>query len=166
MTVDKYYKQLDKVDYWIANADTKASFVLAFSGVLSGFLFSDETIEQQNVDNHTDSFINLPNTLLTLTIISLIITITFSLLVLSARTKGVKHTLFFWGDISKYTHWSYYLRAKLRETDDALEKDLIYQIYINSKICNKKFKRYRLTLRFLIISLVLFAVHKIITILL
>ena len=163
MANEKYYKQLDKVDYWIANADTKASFILAFAGVLGGFLLN----EKANVQKDEFEIIALLQSsyiLFILTLTSLIVTVIFSLLVLSARTHGDKQTLFFWGDVSKYSHWSYFQRAKHREDNDSLEEDLIYQIYINSKICTIKFKRYRISLRFLLISLVLFTIYKIVTI--
>jgi hypothetical protein len=159
---DDLYKQLDKVDFWISNADTKASFILAFSGVLTGLLVNDKFVEQKgNLIKDLASLTDASIILFILNLFTLTSTIFFSLLVLSAKTKGEKKTYFFWGDVSQFTHWSYFNRVKQRETQDALEEDMLYQIYINSKICTKKFNRYRLSLKLLMASSTLYILFKI-----
>jgi hypothetical protein len=130
---------------------------------LGGFLLNEKASGQKD-GFYIMTLLQSPDIIFIFTLTSLIVTVIFSILVLSAKTNGNKQTLFFWGGVSKYSHWSYFPRAKLRENTDSLEEDLIYQININSKICTQKFKKYRLSLRFLLISLVLFTVYKIVII--
>ena len=75
--------------------------------------------------------------------------------------KGMhKESLYFFGAISKMKFSSY--KNKIYKSNENIQlSDLASQVYINSKICNDKFKYYNSGLKLFIVSLFLLVICKI-----
>ena len=84
-----------------------------------------------------------------------------------ARTKPpsekglINDSLIYYGTISKYEYEKY--EKKIIDIDEeSLKKEIISQIYINSKICTKKFENYNKGLKYSILGFSLFVVSIVI----
>ena len=94
-------------------------------------------------------------------VIILLSGILFLISVLIARsgiseTKGSKNSLIFFGGINSFNKITNYEKAIKKMDKKDLLDDLISQIYINSKIATKKYRRYNLGLKFTVIGFFLF----------
>lgn len=179
-TKDDSYLNLDRVNFWINNCDTKASFVLAFLGIFIGVLFTSDYIY--------DNFKMMGSMLLTLksgdfksffailTVFSLIAfiwffikagknildTLTPSIQPVEFEGQGLKtdSNLHFQKIVSKG------FEKHLNEVSNiASEKDLLLdiesQVFINSKIATRKFTAFKSAIndtRYCLISFVVFLI--------
>ena len=156
-------KELETINFWINNSDTKASITLGLIGVVFTIIFSD------------NSFINLTIQLLQKVIVELDFSDILFLLFLSLsfyfiiygiykickvlipklKINGlISKSLTYYGYISTLTKDDYKNMIKNANNEDIFD-DLLNQIYINSNICNKKFNNYKDGLLIFIIGLLL-----------
>jgi Family of unknown function (DUF5706) len=145
MDKDKLFKQLDKNDQWVQNADAKISIILIFLGVFSGFILSSKDLKQV-FNLKWEIMIILTFVLFCLTALFTILGIWFAFKGIKASTKNIKSGLWFFGDVAKYKYTSVFIRQKEKQTDDEFVNDILIQIYNTAKIANEKFKRFNQSL--------------------
>jgi len=160
MSLADMEKNLDIVNTWIGNCDQKASFLLTVVGVVLTIIFTSSLMEKI-ATVLIDPFRTYLNTgigtfsllrtviavLLSLGMVCLFVALLFLLLSLKANINinqfkkdnpGLEtDSLLFYGSISRKTYSEY----SLAEHD--MYNDYRSQVYINSSICNKKFKKYK-----------------------
>ncbi|AND43191.1 MULTISPECIES: Pycsar system effector family protein [Cytobacillus] len=168
--------EYQRIAFWINNMDTKISFALGATGVLIGFIFSNEDFSK-TLENHSKT-LQLWNessiksavffVLFGLTIILLVAAMWCFLNGLKAKINPRKYkqphmvssSNIFWGDISKHNYFSYKYRMDNSESNDWV-KDMQTQIYINSCICAQKAKFYNIGIFCLKSALIGFLIYHI-----
>lgn len=148
---DDAYQTLELINSWINNVDTKSSFGLAFIAALVGFIFYNigktplpiqEALEL--VQTCTFSMIVFVQAIMIVALyISCLVSILMFLIALFGRAKNTsgKLSIMFFGTISQFSLNDYKAKTLNMNSRD-ITKDLVEQIYVNSKICTKKFKYY------------------------
>jgi len=164
--------EYQRISFWINNIDTKISFALGASGVLLGFVLSNEDLAKtlkehlKTVELWNDSATLF--LLFGLTVILLTVAMWNFLNGLKAKIDSSKYhqplmiqkSNIFWGNIAKYNFYSYKYRLVHSELEDWIN-DMQTQIYINSCICNQKVKFYNNGIFCLKISLLSFVLYHI-----
>ena len=178
---EKSSKTLERINFWIGNCDTKISFSLAFAGILLGGFFSssiitgslsnliEKMIAIDDFTNHWEArFIEITALILTVFVILMIIS-------LSYLFRGIKGSIgtsiyqqsqlttdskLFFGTIQNQAYANFKDNMTTL-TEDELQNDYLSQIYINSKICQKKFYLYNKGVTYLILSTVMFIILNI-----
>lgn len=182
-SLESLEQSLDRVNAWIGNCDQKAGFLLAIIGVLIAIIFSSD-FSQSIVDtivNPYREYIRNPELnefrpirfiyfiFIVISIIASFVSIIFALLSITAaidikkykkddgNSELVDNSLLFFGSISskKYNDFS-------EMSGVSYEDDLKSQIFINSNICTRKFKRYNFSLISFIVMLSAFVASNII----
>ena len=151
---------------FISNCDNKASIVLTAVGVLLTIILTSEGLASiKDILKKSLSQITFLNFIYMFVFFSSVIIllsgILFLISVLIARsgiseTKGSKNSLIFFGGINSFNKIANYEKAIKKMDKKDLLDDLISQIYINSKIATKKYRRYNLGLKFTVIGFFLF----------
>ena len=151
---------------FISNCDNKASIVLTAVGVLLTIILTSEGLASiKDILKKSLSQITFLNFIYMFVFFSSVIIllsgILFLISVLIARsgiseTKGSKNSLIFFGGINSFNKITNYEKAIKKMDKKDLLDDLISQIYINSKIATKKYRRYNLGLKFTVIGFFLF----------
>lgn len=161
VTKEDAYKNLDIVNSWINNFDLKASFILAFLGMLlSNILSSDNLLILKtlvSVPINTMSFVEVIKTIVViLLIISSSISTVFLILTLLARTKveGISKSYYFFGSIAN-SYRKDFLKGFKKLNDNSMINEILNQVYVNSKICDYKSKLYNKSINFIIITVIL-----------
>lgn len=182
-SLESLEQSLDRVNAWIGNCDQKAGFLLAIIGVLIAIIFSSD-FSQSIVDtivNPYREYIRNPELnefrpirfiyfiFIVISIIASFVSIIFALLSITAaidikkykkddgNSELVDNSLLFFGSISSKKYNDF------REMSDvSYEDDLKSQIFINSNICTRKFKRYNFSLISFIVMLSAFVASNII----
>lgn len=150
---------LNLVNSWISNIDSKTSYGLSVSGVLSGFILVQGIPKAFLMwkDEGTAPFVAfLGSSMVVLLYIFSLIAICFFIFTLKARVKKPvpRASHLFFGDIANMEHGTFSTSFKNLCTSN-YEDELIDQIYINSCICSKKVKLYNFGLVSLIIASIL-----------
>lgn len=178
---DEASSTLDRINFWISNCDTKISFSLAFSGILLGGFFSSSIISG-SLNTFVTKMINIENApkgwnmvLLggtTLVFLAFIICMIVAVTYLFRGLKGsidtsvyqqpglVTDSKIFFGTIANQPFQTFQQKATTNSQSDKLN-DYLSQIYINSKICQRKFNLYNSGVQYLIYSTILFVVLNI-----
>ena len=151
---------------FISNCDNKASIILTAVGVLLTIILTSEGLASiKDILKKSLSQITFLNFIYMFmffsSVIILLSGILFLISVLIARsgiseTKGSKNSLIFFGGINSFNKIANYEKAIKKMDKKDLLDDLISQIYINSKIATKKYRRYNLGLKFTVIGFFLF----------
>ena len=153
---------------FISNCDNKASIILTAVGVLLTIILTSEGLASiKDILKKSLSQITFLNFIYMFmffsSVIILLSGILFLISVLIARsgireTKGSvqKNSLIFFGGINSFNRIANYEKAIKKMDKKDLLDDLISQIYINSKIATKKYRRYNLGLKFTVIGFFLF----------
>jgi hypothetical protein len=160
------YKTLDRTIFWLNSLDTKASYLLAFIGIIGTVLFTTNYFSAVNLKDW--SCCNFALNLLFLLIILSFLVATFSLIwCIKPMIKNIKpqrvqeHTILFYGSIS-YMHGK--MDEMKRVTDFSKETiidDINNQAYICSVICIKKSRKIFIAWVSMIICLFIFAFFEI-----
>ncbi|AZR74071.1 hypothetical protein BBF96_12090 [Anoxybacter fermentans] len=187
MNKDDSYRNLDRVNNWISNCDTKTSFILAFIGVFAGILFTSNLIS--NIFTKILKALSelkleyIQGTLSIFSFLSLIFFIFFlskgTIKLLNALTANINifededfvtNSNLFFGSISTKNFQDFRQEINQLSEEDLL-KDIDSQTYINSIICTIKFKNYnagikniKYSLLFFLILIILEFLNKTITI--
>lgn len=172
-TKENAYKKLEIVNFWIENIDNKISFILAFIGIFIGFIISKGTPNAfKNISNVaikdilTLNFGQIFSVLLVISMYLMAIScLILLLLALKGRIDGKIYkehklktvSLLFFGSIANMNYSSYKEKCE-KESEKELINDINSQIYINSKICDYKFKLYNLSIKLLISSFIIFCI--------
>lgn len=176
--LDNSTKKLELINHWISNCDTKSSFILTFYGVVLTIIFTSNTGSEM-ISALSFSKAEIVNCesfgyfiLLVVTICFLITSIiTFSQIYLTLKGRidsktyqqaGLKtDSNIFFSSIASKSFQTF--ESESNNGDEATYlNDLNSQIYINSKIVDKKFKHYNKSLFWMFISLGIFILYIII----
>lgn len=171
---DDAYKNLDRVNFWIANLDTKASFALAFIGIFLTVVFTSD-FTYDNIKNLAEiikkiTVSDLKVVLVFATLISLGIFIVFLLLgaqrilnvlmptIDTTQESGVvNNSNLFYGNISTKSFIQFEQDVK-SSSQESIINDIHSQTYINSKICANKTANLRKGIKYVCNSLMSFLV--------
>lgn len=170
-TKEDSFKRLELVNFWISNIDNKISFILAFVGVFIGFVISKglpdifKYISSIAIkDLVTLNFGQVISIFMLVAMyLSAISCLILLLLALIGRIdskvykehKLKTNSLLFFGSIANMNYSSYKEKCE-KESKGQLINDINSQIYINSKICDHKFKLYNYSIKLLISSFIIF----------
>lgn len=176
MNTEDRYKNLDRINYWISNCDTKVSYLLAFQGIIltiiltSGFsdtIFKVFSFKLSFENFGINSIINfLKGLTLSLSLLFAIVSISHAFISLRAKLNPrvykerglITNSYLYFDSIANRE----YLDFK-KEQDDLSQQQLNdqidSQIFINSKICQFKFIQYNQTLKKCAISLIIFLAY-------
>jgi len=168
MTTDDKYKNLERVNFWVTNCDSKVSYLLTLQGIILTILFTSNYASRLAVTfSYKLTFSDFGwQTILRfaegLSLYSFIILSLISLYnafsTLRARLdpkvfqeSGLStNSVLFFETIAKRKFVDFL--ADQQETtnvkSNTLDIDIDSQIFINSKICKLKFKHYNLTLKY------------------
>lgn len=173
MNKDEEYQNLERVNSWINNVDTKISYMLAFIGIIATIIFTNDNVIKtikvymDNILNFTIKDIkNLISLLLLVLTGAMIIYISKSIYYLlkasiatiKSDIKSQDNSILFFGSIAKNQNFEEF-KEKIKNSDEKkIEEDIIMQIYNNSIICNKKFENYNKAILDIKKALVIFLV--------
>ncbi len=146
----------DNINLWINNIDNKISILLAFLVAIIGYIF---TIENKICLE------NVQRIILFVAIILLICGCLLSIFALRGRIKSKVNyvSMIYFGSISNMDRKEYFDKSEKINEKQSIN-DIKNQIYINSCICNKKFKIYNLALYCLVVAISLISIIYIINI--
>lgn len=150
---DKLHLILDRIIGFISNCDTKVSFWFSFYGVILTIL---STLKPPRIEFIKSIFCASPRNatrevVLSLFIFMFIMSVIFFIKGLYFLSKALmakitnneeRRSNIFFGHIALYGSNRDYLQNLKRTSLSKYTEDLISQIYINSKICEEKFKNY------------------------
>lgn len=172
------YKTLDMINMWIGNADTKISYSLTFIGVLLGFFLTSskpiklsETISR--IYSNGLQILKLNEIIILLLICAFTATSITAIVFLYRALKGIidpevykedgliTNSNIFWKTISKKSYVDFYNSINILN-QEKLIKEISSQVFINSKICTKKFENYNQGVKYIVISVIIFFAYKII----
>ena len=152
------YKNLDIVNSWINNIDLKASFILAFLGILLGNILNVNNIKKFiSIPINTMSLIEILRTIVViLLIISSMTSAILLILTLLARTKinNIPKSNYFFGNIANMDRIEF-LNNFERMNEKTVKKEILNQVYVNSKICSCKSKLYNKSIKYIVVTVIL-----------
>lgn len=152
---------LDLINQWIQYAENKASLLLAFIVAFSGIIqFICSKLIIPTYETSPKLFI-IFIIILALGIISFIISIIFFLMVIFPKLTGYnstenKYSIFF-EDIASFKSFDSYYKLVRESNIEQFNKEIIKEIYNNSKICSNKMKN----IKFAIISSIITSIFMI-----
>ena len=158
-------KILDNVNFWINNSDTKASIILGFLGIFISIIFTNNKILAKIINIFNNLFIDISFDdiiyliLFALSIFSLFYGLYKLIKVLVPDLKlkdySQKSPVYF-GGIASYKSFNEYKEDFKKLDDESFKEELLSQIYINSIICNNKFKNFKVGLIFSLLGIIVF----------
>lgn len=156
---EEAYRTLDRINFWISNCDSKASFILAFLGIFFPLVLTNQvTIDSVKSAVHTVNNLTISSGIVLLLSTVLLILMIYLLceglfyiinsLKASINTDTFSHnkglskvSIYFFGSIASRGFMEFVERIDKVSEEEVLN-DLHSQVYINSCICNKKFIYY------------------------
>lgn len=184
MTTDDKYKNLERVNFWVSNCDSKVSYLLTIQGIILTIIFTSSyagrlvvTLSYRLTFNNFgwDSFLRFVEGISLYSFIILIL-ISFynAYLTLRARLDPkifqepglVTNSVLFFETIANRSFNDFQTDQQMTTNVNStkLDNDIDSQIFINSKICQLKFKHYNLTLKYCKFALVTGLIYLIMTI--
>ncbi|MCA1057569.1 hypothetical protein LCL96_01395 [Rossellomorea aquimaris] len=178
---DKANKVFENAKFWISNADAKVSFIIGFTGVFLGFIFSSDSITKA-VQNYIItiskmSFSDLELILSLIATILFVITIYYLVKAVHELMKALQGRIdpsiykqpgleinsnIFWGSIAS-NDYATFKRSFDNPEDEKELNDLQSQAYINSLITKTKFENYNSGLKYIQKAVVFFIIFKLLT---
>ena len=164
-SVESLELSLDRINSWISNCDQKAGFLLATIGIVLAILFATDFVGvvKKDIVEPFLCYLDMPKAfefslirflffiVLMSSVITCAVSAIFALLAISATVDSKKqhvnnptlsnYSYLFFQTISSGNFETY---SKFEQVSYA--DDLMSQIYINSSICAKKFKSYKVAL--------------------
>ncbi|MFL7940824.1 hypothetical protein ACKA0G_10175 [Priestia megaterium] len=155
------YKNLERVNYWLGNGDTKISFALSFIAVFLGFIFTSDSITDRlsnysklikGLEVEVDFFKAVFFGLLFLLLLFFLIKATYFLLKgLRAKIEPEEYrqagmeskSILFWGSVAQ-NNYNQFKNKIENVSEQKLINDINTQTFINSKICTLKFSNFNL----------------------
>ena len=171
MNKDDLNQILDRNIAWIENCDNKSSIALGYLGIAVGLIFAlDYATIFLNVIQEKFSNMNLCNFIFLCSILISVVVFAYGgyKLILSLTPKIdakvyneddiCNDSLIFFSSISRNRNYKSYCEKLDKIDDDDYLNDIKSQIYICSKICDTKFKSYKLGLILSLIGLLSFLI--------
>ena len=161
-STDFLQSTLDRIIGFVNSCDVKASIVLGIFGIVLGGLLSDSILSiilcNLNIAIGSDGLIaTLYLVLFTLSSLSILIGLFSLISAISAKVKPSKRdSRVYFVDIANNATIEAYKKKLVPLKETEVNDDLISQIYINSKICTRKYKRYNFGLIVLVIGVIVF----------
>lgn len=185
MTTDDKYKNLDRVINWVSNCDNKVSYLLTLQGIILTIIFTSNyatcitdtfSYDFTLVDFGWKSILRFFEGLCLYSFLTLILMSLYNAyLTLRARLDpkiyaenglSTNSVLFF--ETIANRKFIDFVTDQQNTTNTAntnqLDNDIDSQIFINSKICQLKFKHYNLTLKYCGIGFIIGLIYLILTI--
>lgn len=169
--IEEAKASLDRINGWINSCDSKAGTVLALIGVLLTIIFTNDGMaEMYNVLQYIIPPANFCTYLyiifLGISIFMLCYGIMRLILTLVARINSniyqqpglITNSVLFFGKISNRSSYQVFQNDILSIKKDDYLKDLLSQVYINSKIANEKYVNYNIGIKWTIIGFIAFIV--------
>lgn len=184
MTTDDKYKNLDRVNFWVTNCDTKVSYLVTLQGIILTIIFTSnyasrlvETLSYKLTFANFgwQSFFRFIEGVCLYAFIFLIVLSLYNAYsTLRARLdpKAFKepgltlNSVLFFETIAK-RKFSDFISDQSGVTNvnsNSLDNDIDSQVFINSKICQLKFKHYNLALKYCKFAFVVGLIYLIMTI--
>lgn len=168
---DDAYKTLDTVNMWINNCDTKVSIILGIYGVLISIFLSSDYVSKilellhKAIDNPSFcdiSYLVVLSFSVALFLIGLcnLIRVIVPRIILGTNKKTGNDkfdSIMFYGSIAQIESFDKYCEKVNTVDDSKILKDLLFQIYSASDICNKKFRRQKSGVLFSLVGIAFFA---------
>lgn len=167
MTREESLQQLERINFWIANCDTKASIVLGFLGVFTPLFFTStpmldsikyaiHAISSGHVPMASGIIYSISGITITAMVVWIVLTFFFIFKSLTATVgDAVTHAAgimtnsdMFFHAIKTKTFSNYYGNIS-HNSDQDMFRDIHSQIYINSHICSNKFEFYNNAVKYL-----------------
>lgn len=153
-------KTLDRTIGFISNCDSKVSYLLSFVGVIITILLTLKPPKLDFISSVLES--NESYWFFGISIFAFILSLFYFLKgvyqlsqALTARTQihsENSNSMIFFGSISDQQGSNEYLQ-NIEKDKYSYREDLACQIYINSKICTEKFKKYNKGFKLILLSL-------------
>ena len=167
--IEEAKASLDRINGWINSCDSKAGTVLALTGVLLTIIFTNDGMtEIYNVLQDITPPVNFGAVLyigfLGISVFVLCYGIARLILTLVARIDAnvfrqpglITDSVLFFGSISNRASYQIFQNDILSIKKEDYLKDLLSQIYINSKIANEKHVNYNEGIKWTIIGFIAF----------
>lgn len=169
--IEEAKASLDRINGWINSCDSKAGTVLALTGVLLTIIFTNDGVaEMYNVLQSIIPPANFCTVLyigfLGISVFTLCYGIARLITTLIARIDAniyqqpemITDSVLFFGKISDRASYQIFQNDILSIKKEDYLKDLLSQVYINSKIANEKYMNYNKGIKWTIIGFVAFIV--------
>lgn len=169
--IEEAKASLDRINGWINSCDSKAGTVLALIGVLLTIIFTNDGMaEMYNVLQYILPLANFCTDIyiifLGISVFMLCYGIMRLILTLVARINSniyqqpglITNSVLFFGKISNRSSYQVFQNDILSIKKDDYLKDLLSQVYINSKIANEKYVNYNVGIKWTIIGFIAFIV--------
>lgn len=161
--IEANYKNLERVNNWISNSDTKAGVIVAFNGILFTYLIAKFPLIKVITSQR---FLDMGSLCLYLIFIVYFVMLMMSVFrafrAINPNIKEKIPSVFFFYTISQMDLDKF--NKKMRElTTESIEEELINQTFVNSKIAATKFINLKDSLKYLFISMVFWALSLIFT---
>jgi hypothetical protein len=184
MTTDDKYKNLDRVNFWVTNCDSKVSYLLTLQGIILTIIFTSSYAERlivtfsYSLTFNNFSWMSFFRFIEGVSLYAFIVLILLSLYnaysTLRARLDPkifqesglVTNSVLFFETIAnrKFADFQTDQQATTNINANTLDNDIDSQVFINSKICQLKFKHYNLTLNFCKLAVIAGLIYLIMTI--
>ncbi|MBP7196260.1 MAG: hypothetical protein KBA05_02490 [Anaerolineaceae bacterium] len=158
--IDVLEFQVDLIQHLIERADTKASILLAFLGVILAISINQDAFLRILTTNFLEGSNHPPLLLLIMVCLSFVsFSISFVFVVLTLRARlhieqiGLTPSIFYFETISKYEAFDEFKAEYEKITNPKTQ--LLKEIYNNSKICALKYKYFNYSLSSLVFGVVL-----------
>ena len=184
MTTDDKYKNLDRVINWVSNCDSKVSYLLTLQGIILTIIFTSNyascitdtfSYKFSLADFGWKSVFRFLEGVSLYSFLTLILVSLYNAyLTLRARLdpkifkeKGLTtNSVLFFETIAKRKFVDFVTDQQntTNTGTNQLDNDIDSQVFINSKICQLKFKHYNLTLKYCGIGFIVGLIYLILTI--
>lgn len=184
MTTEDKYKNLERVNFWVANCDSKVSYLLTLQGIILTIIFTSSyakrlivTLTYKLTFNNFvwDTFFRFIEGVSLYSFIVLILISLYNVnLTLRARLDPkilqepglVTNSVLFFESIANRSFINFQTDQQTTTNVNSTlrDNDIDSQVFINSKICQLKFKHYNLTLKYCKLSLVVGLLYLMMTI--
>ena len=184
MTTDDKYKNLERVNFWVTNCDSKVSYLITLQGIILTIIFTSSYAGRLAVTfNYNLTFAGfgwasffrfIESVSLHSFILLILISLYNAYLTLRARLDPkifnepglVTNSVLFFETIANrsFNDFQTDQPTNTNVNSTKLDNDIDSQVFINSKICQLKFKHYNLTFKFCKFALVAGIIYIILTI--
>ncbi len=148
ITKEDLYKNLDIINQWINNSDSKASIMLGLVGILLTIVFTNGSLTYYTMKIIKEVFLNInfSDILYLLFFLSSVVFCVYGLYALikvliptlKMKTNKTKSYMYF-GSIAQYSSLEEYKEDLLEINEESFIDDLLNQVYQNSIICHLKY---------------------------